>query len=336
MEVSTPQLIQGTADGLLKGHTLRIDDPFIVAEVIDELNARRIEALQNCDYKTGQKIKDAIDAARLQFRQHDRDVLHREILARLDERYKEAVAASSAAKEKWKKRHQELQQSQRLALTELNERQEDEHRQLEEEWVQPETLRQFDKRSSTLLQNRQIEQYMALCGNLPGADQMKRINAQTEKMELQHRHKEMAVHFEIARANLLRQHQREIQNLKMDQESDTKILIENDREDMGVKARRVEATQRVLTEEKDYQRFIRKKFHRSAEIVVPTTVLACREGSDDLPPMPHGRVVPATVAPMLEFRKKIVVTRLPLTSLSIPHYRPPSLLKAAKAKKADV
>jgi hypothetical protein len=336
MEMRTPQMIQGAADSLVCGQALRIADPFVVVEIIDELNAQRIEALQECDCRTGKKLKDTSDSARLQFRQRERDVLHREVLARLDERAKDAAAAAAAAKDHWKHERLELAQSQRTALLDLTARQEDEHRQLEAEWVQPEALRQFDKRSAGLLQNRQIEQYLVLCGNLTGADQMKRINAQTEKVELRQREQEMGTHFAIARENLRRKHDRDADKLRMEQESDMKIQGENERKDLLAKSKRLEITQRMLVEEKDDQKFMTKKFHRSAEIVVPATVLRCKERGEDLPAIAHGKAVPPGVAPMLEVRKKIVVTRLPLAPLPIKHFRPPPLFRPPKPKKADV
>jgi hypothetical protein len=85
-EPPSQTFVTTTADNLLRGQSLKVEDANAVAEVIDELNARRIEALQVDDYRNGKKIEDAINAARLQFRLHDRDLLHREILERLEMR----------------------------------------------------------------------------------------------------------------------------------------------------------------------------------------------------------------------------------------------------------
>jgi hypothetical protein len=89
---------------------------------------------------------------------------------------------------------------------------------------------------------------------------------------------------------------------------------------MTAKTKRAEAIQRALTEEKEWQRFIRKKFHRTAEIVVPTTVVPCREVNQDLPALSLGKIAPPGSGPMLEFRKKVIVTRLPFRPLAIKHY----------------
>jgi hypothetical protein len=322
--------VTATADALLRGQTLKVDDPNAVAEVIDELNARRIEALQADDYKTGKAIENVIASARLQFRLHDRDVLHREIVARLEERWKNAVETANGAKDIWKRKRATLAEIHRQELMDLVAKHEMEHQQLEGDWVQPEMVRKFDKRSSSLLQNRQIEQYMLLSGDLMGADQMKRINAQTEKVELQVRHREMAGSFEVARANLMAKQATDVDRLRFQQEGEMKWLGESERKDLAVKARRVEATQKVLTEEKDYSNFMTKKFRKSADIVVPATVAPCREVGGDLPPLARGKSVPPGVASMMEIRKRIPVSRLPLGPLAVKHYQPPSLVKAVK------
>jgi hypothetical protein len=206
---------------------------------------------------------------------------------------------------------------------------EDEHRQLESEWVQPDTIRKFDKRSSGLLQNRQIEQYMLLCGNLTGADRLKKLNSQTEKAELRSREREMAESFDVAKGNLMRKQAHEIERLRMDQGGEMEYLGEIERKDMTAKTRRVEATQRVLAEEKDYSKFITKKFHKSANIIVPVTVARSRDASSDLPALARGKVIPPGIASMMVIRKRIPVSRLPL---ALKHYQPPPLVKPVKRR----
>jgi hypothetical protein len=219
-----------------------------------------------------------------------------------------------------------------MELMDLTARHEEEHRQLEMDWVQPDMIRKFDKRSSVLLQNRQIEQYMLLCGNLTGADQMKRANSQTEKVELKSREREMTESFEVARGNLMRKQGLEVDKLRMDQEGEMKYLGEIERKDMTAKTRRVEATQRILGDEKDWSKFITKKFHKSAEIIVPATVAPSRDASSDLPALARGKVIPPGIAPMMEIRKRIPVSRLPLGPLALKHYQPPSLVKTLKRR----
>jgi hypothetical protein len=273
-----------------------------------------------------------IALARQQFRLHDRDLLHREITARLDARYRDAFDVAAAAKESWKRKRAELMEVHRAELMDLAARHEDEHRQLESDWVQPDMIRKFDKRSSVLLQNRQIEQYMLLCGNLTGADQMKRLNSQTEKVELKSREREMTGSFEVARGNLMRKQGHEIERLRMDQEGEMKYLGEIERKDMTAKTRRVEATQRILAEEKDYSKFITKKFHKSANIIVPATVAPSRDASSELPPLARGKVIPPGIASMMVIRKRIPVSRLPLGPLALKHYQPPPLVKPVKRR----
>ncbi|OHS93054.1 hypothetical protein TRFO_12064 [Tritrichomonas foetus] len=96
-----PDTIHSTADSLLKGKPLTITDPYAVADIIDDLNTRRIDAMAANDYRTSKKIKDTIDNTRLQFRLHDRELLHKEILARLEEKNKTSIAALNSAKDKY-------------------------------------------------------------------------------------------------------------------------------------------------------------------------------------------------------------------------------------------
>jgi hypothetical protein len=176
---------------------------------------------------------------------------------------------------------------------------------------------------------------MLLSGDLMGADQMKKINVHTEKVELQQRQREMTDHFELARAQLKKRQELDTEKLRMDQEYQQKHLADREKFDLVVKTRRVEATQRIFTEEKDYARFITKKFRKSAEIVVPTTVVAYRDVKGDLPAIARGKIAPPGVAQMLELRTRIEVTRLPLAPLAVKHYRPPPLVKPVKTRRSE-
>jgi hypothetical protein len=175
---------------------------------------------------------------------------------------------------------------------------------------------------------------MLLCGNLAAADQLKKVNAQAEKSDLQRRQREMSEHFGKARANLLEKQRFELERLRMIHDGDAQIFNERERRDMLVKTRRLEATQAILVDEKDFGRFIAKKTKRNSMTIVPSTVMTIRDAPEDLPVIPRGKTVPAGMAEMSELRKKIVVTRLPLLPLAIRHYKGPPLDKP-KAKSSD-
>jgi hypothetical protein len=173
---------------------------------------------------------------------------------------------------------------------------------------------------------------MVLCGQLGDADQLKKINGQREKVELLQRHREMEGSFEVARANLQRRNALEVDKLRNDQDDEMRFLGECERREMTGKMRAVEVTQRILGEERDYSKFVTKKFHRDAEFVVSAIVAPCRDASSDLPPLARGKVIPPGTAAMMEIRKRIPVSRLPLGPLALKHYRPPSLVKSIKRR----
>jgi hypothetical protein len=173
---------------------------------------------------------------------------------------------------------------------------------------------------------------MLLCGMYDRAEQMKKISAAAEKGEVAGRQREMTTHFGIARANLNARQRAEADKLRTDQESRARILGENERREMAVRTRRVEATERVLAEEKDYQKFVSRTYRHPPECICPATVLATKGGTDDLPVIPRGKTAPAGSAEWAELRRREFVTRLPLPPLAIRHYRPPSVLPKPRPK----
>jgi hypothetical protein len=319
-----------------------MEDPWAVAEVLDELNSRRVEALQTSDYRSAQKLKNAAMSARAEFRQRDRDILHREVLEKLDGRHREAVEEFKAAKSEWKRQHQQMVHGHQQELRDMDQKRDEEHRALEQDWLLPEVIRRFNRRSVALLQNRQMEQCMMLCGMYDQAHEMKQINARTEKAELQSRKDEMSGHFEIARANLVRRQQKHVDKLRTQQEDEIKTLAEKERRDMTAKTKRVEATERILAEEKDFENFVTKKYKKPSSWILPPTVMTSKGPSMDLPVISKRKPAPpkgeervesdqATERPKRQF-----VTRLPLPPLAIRHYKPPSLLSKPRSRSSNI
>ncbi|OHT10217.1 hypothetical protein TRFO_20508 [Tritrichomonas foetus] len=95
------ETVEKMADGILKGKSCKMTNPFDVAEVIDELNSRRIDALANNDYRQSKNIKDSIDNIRSNFRQRDRELLHKEIVSKLEVRNQESIEILEETKEKY-------------------------------------------------------------------------------------------------------------------------------------------------------------------------------------------------------------------------------------------
>ncbi|OHS93053.1 hypothetical protein TRFO_12063 [Tritrichomonas foetus] len=231
---------------------------------------------------------------------------------------------------RWKNETKQQHKSAKQSLIALQEQNQAEHDALEEKWVQPSTIRKFDKRSPNLLQNRQREQYMLLTGRYEEAEQMKQLNVVTEKIELEERKTEMNIHFLMARSELIQKQQSITQKKQEEIAQAENILAEKERKDLEIKNKRLLATQRTLEEEKDYNKFINKKFKRPATCIVPSTVMASRDATEDIPPIPHGAVIPHSVSDMMNIRKRSIVTPLPLQPLSIRKYKAPRLVRNSK------
>ncbi|OHT10218.1 hypothetical protein TRFO_20509 [Tritrichomonas foetus] len=222
---------------------------------------------------------------------------------------------------RWKTKRQELSREQKDALMELQDRHEIEHRQLEKEWSQPHVLRKFSKRSPNMLQNLQKEKYMLLIGEYEGAEQMKKINAQLEKAETLDRKQEMMNSFLAAQSNLISRQKSELTRLISEQTKKLDLLNEFERKDIEVKVKRLTVTQSFLDEEKDFNKFVAKKYKRPASCIVPNTVMASRDAPQDLPPLPRGKLVPHTVSDLLAVRKRAIVTPLPLPPFAVRKYK---------------
>lgn len=321
----TQQSIEQIADALMAGKPLKIEDPYAVAEIIDELNGRKLNAMTSNDYKTCRKITDTIQNARMQFRMHDRDILHQEIVSKLESRNKDSLDAIDQAKITWKGKIQDLHQKQQEKLKELQYKHQDQHQQLEYQWQDPVATRKFDKRSPQLLHQRQQEQYMLLCGNFEGADAMKKINGHLEKFESQEKHNEMINAFEYARAQLLYQQSQEVEKVMREQDYEMKLLLELEKEDLEKKNIRLQATQTTLDNEKDFDKFSAKHYKRPASCVVPASVTMI--DSYDIPPLPKGLTIPKGGETMMQIRSKNIVTPLPLPPLKMKKYKAPKIIK---------
>lgn len=323
-----PSIIQSKADSLLNGKPLKVSDPYEVADIIDDLTGRKIEALANNDYKTSQKIKDTIESTRKQFRINDREKLHKQVVAKLEERNNESIQELNATKQKWKKKHQVHQQENTQCLIDLQNRHQTQHEQLETDWTKPKIIHKFDKRSPSLLDNRQKEHYMLLAGMYTEADQMKRINARLEKREITDRKFEMGHHFKLARGALIHKQSEEVDNVKMDIVIGDDIFNMREKRELDVRLKRLQATQRNLEDEKNVDNFVAKRFKRPKTAVVPSTVMVTKDTYDDIPVRPRGNsTMSHNVQDMMTIRKKNIVTPLPIQPLAIKKYKTQKIVK---------
>jgi hypothetical protein len=218
----------------------------------------------------------------------DREALFRENIQQLEERHRESVAAYEMAVRQWKERRAVFVESCRAEWAVLQERQAGEHAELEARWTDPATQRRFAKRSPQLLQQRAVEQYMVLSGQLEAAEQVKRLNQRSEKMETVAKYQDMVESFENARAQLVADHEEEFTKLQTDQDFRSRNMLKDEKIALEVCLKRVAATKRNLEEESDIDKFVARKFKKPVECVLPLSVY---DVGDELPPLGRGRGV---------------------------------------------
>jgi hypothetical protein len=169
---------------------------------------------------------------------------------------------------------------------ELEDKHEAQHAYLEQLWTDPSTQRKFTKRSAQLLQQKAVEKYMVLTGQLEAAEEVKRANRQSGRQETQLQYQNMMDSFENARAKLAADQALEMDNLRMEQELKLKNMLKDEEVAMEVCHKRIAATHRKWEEESDFENFTAKKFKKRADCVLPMTVF---NPADDLPRLSRAR-----------------------------------------------
>lgn len=287
----TESQIQEYADNVMKGKPLKIDDPNAISQIINELDRRRLEALSNSEYLKSKKIGDMIDQVKTELYKKDREYLYQENVAQLKKRYQDSVDALESAKEMWKKKMQEFKEQCKTEVLDLQDKQKNELLDFEAKWTDPATQRKYNKRSPYLLQQKKIEQYMVLSGNLEAAETVKKINQVNEKHEVAQQYQTMVEDFENAQNQFIFNQQEEMDKLKAEQEFRYKSLLLEEDKCFEVHNKRIAATLTKLEDEKNMDNFIAKKFKKPSNQVLPVTVIS---GADELPPLTRGKTVRST------------------------------------------
>lgn len=231
---------------------------------------------------------------------------------------------------RWKNIHIELQKHQRERYCDFQDRVQQQLNDLKSLWESDRTTRKFDKRSPELLQNRQKEQYMLLCGMFEQAEQMKKVNTKNEKEEMMLKQVEREAHFEYAYQQLVKRAQEENQILILTQQFELQLLNEKESNEMEKLNRRLAATTMNLNEEKNFDYFIAKRFRKSSSDIMPATCYVSHETGIDLPALSLGHSTPPGFDRMKEIRSKSVVTPLPLPPLKAKKFKVPKYTKDKK------
>ncbi|OHT04407.1 hypothetical protein TRFO_06284 [Tritrichomonas foetus] len=277
--------IVSIADSLIKGKKVVLKDPIAVAGVIKELDSRRLLALSQSEYLKSKKIGDIIESLKVTLYQSDCDILFKENLDNLTAKHKEAVDALEEAKAEWKKRHADFIDECKNEAADLQTKFENEQADLDAKWMDPATQRKFTKRSPFLLQQKAVEKYMVLAGELEAAEQTKKINQQNEKLEVQQKYQNMQGSYEFSRKQLMENQNAELEQMKNEQENKYKQMLAKEQMEIEIAKKRVAFAQKNLDDQNNLEKFIAKKF-RKTNGLLPLSVLNI---SDDLPPLSRGK-----------------------------------------------
>ena len=275
--------VEELANRAIKGQSLHIDDLATYSAVIEVLNDWRLEALENSEYLKSKQIRDVINELKKKVRQKDRESLHQEAVHQNEERYRKAIENLDQVKNEWKEKHKKFSQDAEKEASELLDRQTSEVSELEAKWQDPSTQRRFTKRSTGLLQQKAVEKYMVLAGDLENAEAQKKRNLQIEKAEASVQYASLQESFEAAQTKLLEEQEIERQKLKEDQDIRYKLLLKDEATAIEVATKKIQTAKQILDDEADLDRFIAKKFKRAPNQVLPMSYL--KPGADELPPL---------------------------------------------------
>lgn len=279
--------IVAIADDLLKGKKVpNLINPGTVAEVVKELDTRRIDALNKNEYLKSKKIGDIIESVKNQLYQADRDLMFKENIEILRQKHQDAVDAYEEAKTEWKKRHVNFVEKCKKEATDLQAKHDNDMADLGAKWTDPSMQRKFSKRSPYLLQQRAVEKYMVLAGNLEGAEEKKKINQQNERAEAQKKYHDMQDSYESSRKQLVEAQNEELNQMRIQQEFKYRQMLVNEQNAMELCRKRIATAQRNLDEQSDVDKYIAKKFKKAPGTVLPLSAINTFE---DLPTLSRGK-----------------------------------------------
>lgn len=279
--------INAIVENLLKGKKYpNLNNPGTVAKVVKELDSRRIDALNKNEYLKSKKIGDIIEAVKNQMYQADRDLMFKENIETLKQRHQEALDAYEGAKAEWKKRHVDFVEKCKKEASDLQAKHDNDMADLGAKWTDPSMLRKFTKRSPYLLQQKAVEKYMVLAGNLEGAEETKKINQQNERAEAQRKFLNMQESYESSRKQLIESQNEEINQMKIQQEVRYRQMLVNEQDALELCRKRIVTAQRNLDEQSDVDKYLAKKFKKAPGTVLPLSAINTFE---DLPALSRGK-----------------------------------------------
>ena len=296
-----------------------LNNPSILADVIDELTNMKVRAMRKGDYEKAKLIGEVITRLRRDFRMNERIGLHKERASHLDSRLKTVKGEISAIHSEWKKRKLHMKFELRDELAAMDEKHDEQMKELEEAWKSPATQRKYTKKSPGLLQALTIEKHMVLTGEFDRAQQMRKRNQRSEKREAASNYEAMEEAFQAARKQLLETQETERNELLNSQSNRREMFLRQRGHDLEVLDKRKHAVEGLIAGEGDYDRFVARKFRKSAEVVLPKTVTM--SGGADIPVAGRGHESKVDTKEVNEFRAKTIATPLMLPPLKVKRLR---------------
>lgn len=212
-----PNEVTAICDKLLAGKKVDVDITKYLQDLLLEFATRRKIAMQNNQYLQSKKIDDITANLKKQFASKDLEDLYLENLQQAKERTKQAQEALESTKQMCKSKEQEYHEKFKRESEELQQKQQDEMDEIDSKWLDPSLQRKFTKQSKVLLQQRAIEKYMVLAGELEAAEEIKRMNRETEKKESQQKFSELQSSYESDLQRVQEEHARQRLELQTQQ-----------------------------------------------------------------------------------------------------------------------
>ena len=296
-----------------------LNNPAILADVIDELINMKMRATRKGDYPRAKLIGEVIERLRKMFRVNGRIELHKERAGTLGSRLKTVKGEISSINSEWKKKELHLKFELRDELAALDKKHNEQLRELEEAWKLPSAQRKYTKKSAVLLQALTIERKMALTGEYDRAQQMRKSNQKSEKQEAASNYIAMEEAFEAARKQLLENQEIERNDLLKSQVTRKELFMKQKAQELEVLDKRKHAVEGLIAGDGDFNRFVARKFRKSAEIVLPKTVTIA--GGQDIPVAGQGHESKIDTKDFHDFRAKTIATPLALPPLKVKRVR---------------
>ncbi|EAY20693.1 hypothetical protein TVAG_163890 [Trichomonas vaginalis G3] len=210
----SPNEVTAICDKLLAGKKVDVDITKYLQDLLLEFSTRRKIAMQNNQYLQSKKIDDITAHLKKQFASKDLEDLYLENLQQAKDRTKQAQEALDYTKQQCKIKEQEYHERFKREAEELQQKQMDEMEEIDSKWLDPSLQRKFTKQSKVLLQQRAIEKYMVLAGELEAAEEIKKMNREAEKKESQQKFSELQSSYESDLQRVQDEHEKQRHELQ--------------------------------------------------------------------------------------------------------------------------